>query len=109
MLNPRAPLIHRIPSPQTQPTREDLLTSHNIRRPVQSMTAIINGTAAFRGFVDGAEELPFASSHFGTSGRGTGWVIKEEANYEVVAFVYEEATEFVEPEGSVDAFGLCGD
>jgi hypothetical protein len=34
---------------------------------------------------------------------------QKKPNDEVVAFVYQKAAEFVEPEGAVDAFWLCGD
>jgi hypothetical protein len=52
------------------------------------VAAIINRTTALGRFVHSAQELPFAGAHFWAGGGGTGWVVKEKADDEVVAFVY---------------------
>jgi hypothetical protein len=73
------------------------------------MATIIDRAAALRGLVHRAQELPFRGAHLGAGGRGTGGAVEEEADDEVVAFVYQEAAELVEPEGAVDAVGGCGE
>jgi hypothetical protein len=56
----------------------------------------------------GAQELPFTSPHLRTGCRGTGRIVEKKPNDNVVAFVYQETAEFVEPEGAVHTFRLCG-
>jgi hypothetical protein len=46
MLDARTSIIHPITSRKTQSTWEDLLTSDNIRSPVQRMATIIDSAAA---------------------------------------------------------------
>jgi hypothetical protein len=88
MLDTCPSFVHSIPSTKTQPARKDLLTRHNVRRPIKRVAAIINRTTALGRFVHSAQELPFAGAHFWAGGGGTGWVVKEKADDEVVAFVY---------------------
>jgi hypothetical protein len=80
MLHPLAPVLHPIPIPQAKPTGEYLLTSNNIRSPIERMTAIINRAARFRGLVYRAQELPFAGAHLGAGLRGAGRGVEEEAD-----------------------------
>lgn len=72
------------------------------------MTAVIDSTAALWRLVNGAEKLPFAGAHFRTGSCGTWWIVEEKSNDQVIAFVYEEAAEFVEPESSINTFRLRG-
>lgn len=97
MLDPRPPIISRVPRRKAQPAREDLLARHDIRRPVQRVAAVIDGAAALRRLVHRAQELPLRGAHLGTGSGGTRRVVEQEADDQVVAFVYQEAAELIEP------------
>ena len=73
------------------------------------MAAVIDRTTALRRFMHSAQELPLTGPHFRTSSCRTRRIVEQEADDKVVALVYEEAAEFVKPEGAVDAFWLRGD
>ena len=53
--------------------------------------------------------MPLTGAHFGTGRRRTRRVIEKESNDQIIAFVYEEAAEFVEPQGAVNTLRLSGD
>jgi hypothetical protein len=57
----------------------------------------------------GAQELPLTGPHLWASCCRTRRIVKQEADDKIIAFVYKKAAEFIEPEGTVDAFWLCGD
>jgi hypothetical protein len=61
------------------------------------MTAIVNCATALGALVYGAEELPFASPHLWTGCRRTWRIVEKEPDYQLVAFVYQEPAEFIEP------------
>lgn len=89
---------------QRQPTGEVLGGRQDVGRPVERVAAVIDGAAGFGRVMDGAEILPFGGLHFGTCLCRAGWGLGEEGDDEIVDFDGEEAAEFVEPEGPVDAF-----
>lgn len=73
------------------------------------MTAIVDRAARLGRVVHGAEVLPFRGAHLGTCGGGAGGIVGEEGDDDGVCFLDQEAAEFVEPEGFVDAIGGLGE
>lgn len=109
VLDPRAAIVHGVAGSQAQAAGEDLLAGDDVGGPIEGVTAVVDGAAALGGLVDGAQELPLAGAHLRAGGGGAGGFVEEEADDQVVALVGEEAAEFVEPQGAVDALGLGGD
>jgi hypothetical protein len=56
--------------------------------------------------MDGTEKLPLTCAHLGTSCCGAWRIIKEKAYDEVIAVIYQESAEFVEPERPVNTLRL---
>lgn len=89
--------------------REDLLVRDHVGGPVESMAAVVNGTAALRLLVHGTEKLPFRRAHLGACAGAARRRVEEEADDERVALRDEEAAELVEPESAIDAGGRLGE
>lgn len=62
------------------------------------MAAVVDGGAAFRRVVHGAEVLPFAGAHLGAGLRGARRAVGEQADDDGVGLLDEEASEFVQPD-----------
>ena len=86
-----------------------LLRREDEGSPIECVARVVDCAAWFWRLVHSAEVLPLRGAHFRACGRGTGWGFSEEVDDEVVGFKDEEAGEFVEPEGAVDARGWGGD
>ena len=85
------------------------LARENIRSPVESVAAIVNGTTALRWIVNGTEILPLRRTHF-RAGLCRAWrSFAEQAYDKFIGFLNEESAEFVEPKITVHSFRWGGD
>lgn len=61
---------------------EQLLVRHHIRRPVESVAAVVDGAAALGLLMDCTQKLPFGGTHFGTRAGAARRRVEQEANHQ---------------------------
>lgn len=76
-------------------TGKDLGVGDDVGSPVERMATVVDGAAGARLLVDGAQELPFRCTHFGTCDGATSGCVEKKADNETVALSNEEAAELV--------------
>jgi hypothetical protein len=84
-----------------KPAREDLRVGHNVGSPIESVTAVVDGTAILGRLVHGTQELPLARTHFGARGCAARRGIEQEADDQAVALSNQEPAQLIQPQGFV--------
>ena len=85
------------------------LGGQDVGGPVEGVAAVVDGAAGLGRVVHGAEVLPLRGAHLRAVFCGARRVVREEAHYQAVGLLHEEATELVEPERTVHVLGRRGE